>query len=83
MILEIYYVDGACLRLSPLAFPITWFHRPLSDYWKAFKRAGFLVDDFEEPHLTPDRNYMAEDPRRLRNATTRPYSVAFRLVKQG
>ena len=26
-----------------------WFHRPLSDYWKAFKASGFDVVEFEEP----------------------------------
>ena len=60
-----------------------WFHRPLSDYWKAFKHAGFLVDDFEEPRLTPDRYHLAEDARRLHAATTKPFSVAFRLIKPG
>src|SRR5204863_9380600 len=40
-----------------------WFHRPLSDYWKAFRSAGFSVEDFEEPRAT---------------GSTRPYSVAFK-----
>ncbi len=58
-----------------------WFHRPLSDYWKAFKDAGFGVVDFEEPRITPERYAMAESPERLRRCRTRPYSVAFKLVK--
>jgi ubiquinone/menaquinone biosynthesis C-methylase UbiE len=31
-----------------------WFHRPLSDYWKAFVAAGFVVVDFEGIRLTRD-----------------------------
>jgi ubiquinone/menaquinone biosynthesis C-methylase UbiE len=59
----------------------TWFHRPLSDYWKAFKMAGFIVQDFEEPRITEERYHLAENPRKLANSRTRPYSVAFKLQK--
>lgn len=41
-----------------------WFHRPLSDYWKAFRAAAFVVDDFDEPRSTSE---------------TAAYSVAVRL----
>ncbi len=58
-----------------------WFHRPLSDYWKAFKTAGFDVTDFEEPRITEKRYRLAENKRQLRNSRTRPYSVAFKLRK--
>jgi SAM-dependent methyltransferase len=58
-----------------------WFHRPLSDYWKAFTAAGFAVVDFEEPRVTEERYHLAENERKLRNSKTRPYSVAFRLRK--
>jgi hypothetical protein len=58
-----------------------WFHRPLSDYWKAFVAAGFAVLDFEEPRLTEDRDHLAADEKTRRNGKTRPYSVAFRLQK--
>ena len=58
-----------------------WFHRPLSDYWKAFKAAGFAVIDFEEPRITHDRHRLASDPKKLRNSRIRPYSVAFKLQK--
>jgi SAM-dependent methyltransferase len=58
-----------------------WFHRPLSDYWKAFQAAGFAIADFEEPRITPDRYHLADSPRRLWNSRTRPYSVAFKLQK--
>ncbi len=60
-----------------------WFHRPLSDYWKAFTGAGFLVDRFEEPRIAPERYHLAENERKLNNSLSRPYSVAFRLLKAG
>jgi SAM-dependent methyltransferase len=59
-----------------------WFHRPLSDYWKAFRAAEFVVVDFEEPRITPDRYHLAKTARGLKNSQTRPYSVAFKLQKQ-
>lgn len=58
-----------------------WFHRPLSDYWKAFKAAGFDVVDFEEPRVTEDRYHLAESERKLDKSKRRPYSVAFKLEK--
>jgi SAM-dependent methyltransferase len=57
------------------------FHRPLSDYWKAFMAAGFVVVDFEEPRVMADRYHLAKTARGLRNSQTRPYSVAFKLQK--
>lgn len=59
----------------------TWFHRPLSHYCQAFRSAGLLIDEIDEPHLTPDRHHEAPDARVLRNSTQRPYSIAFRLLK--
>lgn len=58
-----------------------WFHRPLSDYWKAFKRGGFAVVDFEEPRATEDRYHLAKNERQLKKSKSRPYSVAFKLQK--
>src|SRR5215831_4733394 len=58
-----------------------WYHRPLSDYWKAFAAAGFAVVGFEEPRVTEDRYHLAENEKKLRNSKTRPYSVAFKLRK--
>ncbi len=58
-----------------------WFHRPLSDYWKAFTAEGFDVVDFEEPRITEDRYHLAKTEKQLRNSKTRPYSVAFKLQK--
>lgn len=59
----------------------TWFHRPLSDYWKAFISAGFAVVDFEEPRVTPDRYHLVESERALIKSQACPYSVAFKLHK--
>jgi len=59
-----------------------WFHRPLSDYWKAFMAAGFAVVDFEEPRITEERYHLAKTERGLKNSQTRPYSVAFKLQKK-
>lgn len=58
-----------------------WFHRPLSDYWKAFKAAGFAMIDFEEPRVAPANYRLAPDKRKLERSKTRPYSVAFKLQK--
>lgn len=59
-----------------------WFHRPLSDYWKAFHAAGFTVTRFEEPRLAPERAHLAASERDRRSCETRPYSVAFRVEKR-
>jgi ubiquinone/menaquinone biosynthesis C-methylase UbiE len=58
-----------------------WFHRPLSDYWKAFRAAGFMMLDFEEPRIAKERYHLAANPRKLANSRSRPYSVAFKLQK--
>jgi ubiquinone/menaquinone biosynthesis C-methylase UbiE len=58
-----------------------WFHRPLSDYWKAFVSAGFDVEDFEEPRMADDRRHLAERERDRVKCANRPYSVAFKLRK--
>ncbi len=60
-----------------------WFHRPLSDYWKAFLAAGFGVVDLEEPRISADRYHLAENEKRLHASKTRPFSVAFKLQKKG
>ena len=57
-----------------------WFHRPLSDCWKAFVAAGFVVVDFEEPRITAD--HLAKTERQLKDCQTCPASVAFKLQKK-
>jgi len=56
-----------------------WFHRPLSDYWKAFRRAGFAVEEFEEPRLQPAQEHLAPTDSALQKSKVRAYSVAFKL----
>jgi ubiquinone/menaquinone biosynthesis C-methylase UbiE len=58
-----------------------WFHRPLSDYWKAFTTAGFNIVDFEEPRVTENRYHLALTDSELANSKSRPFSVAFKLQK--
>jgi SAM-dependent methyltransferase len=58
-----------------------WFHRPLSDYWKAFAAAGLAVEGFEEPRVTEERFHLAPDELKLRDYLVRPFSVAFKLRK--
>jgi hypothetical protein len=58
-----------------------WFHRPLSEYWRAFRETGFLGDRFEQPRARGDVLATLEPERLRRKLSTRPYSVAFRLEK--
>ena len=78
-----YFEQKKCINPPWAHFKLDfiWFHRPLSDYWKAFKTSGFDVTDFEEPRVDETRYHLAENERKLRNSRSRPYSVAFRLKK--
>jgi SAM-dependent methyltransferase len=58
-----------------------WYHRPLSDYWKAFTRAGFQVIELEEPRIAPERHGEVDSEDRLEKLKSRPYSIAFLLRK--
>ena len=58
----------------------TWFHRPLSDYRRAFIETGFAVVDFEEPRVTEDRYHLVQT-KALKKSLACPYSVAFKLQK--
>ncbi len=60
--------------------PFVWYHRPLRTYWRAFRDAGFTMDDFEEP--SPAGPLAGEiGPERLQRSQMRPGSVVFRLLK--
>ena len=63
-----------------LSAPIVFYHRPLSAYWRAFRKARFEVMDFDEPVVAaePPEGY---DLTRLQSARMRPLSVAFLLRK--
>ena len=60
--------------------PVLSFHRPLRDYWRAFREAGFAIDDFEEPSIT-DRGRCELPSWTVDQALRIPYSCMFRLVK--
>jgi SAM-dependent methyltransferase len=53
-----------------------WWHRPLSDYWRAFVRAGFAIEEFDEPGRARVAAHASQD-----TSANRPCSVAFRLRK--
>lgn len=79
-----YFEERQCVDVPWAHFKsdFIWFHRPLSTYWKAFRAAGFDVIDFEEPRIAPERYHLAATEKALRNSRTRPYSVAFKLLKR-
>ena len=60
--------------------PVPNFHRPLRDYWRAFKSTGFLIDDFEEPSVT-ERGRRELLRSHVEDALRTPDSCMFRLVK--
>jgi ubiquinone/menaquinone biosynthesis C-methylase UbiE len=57
-----------------------YFHRPLSEYWKAFKKAGFTVEEFDEP-VAQDPTVEGFKEEWKKNYRKRPWSVAFLLRK--
>lgn len=64
-----------------IAFPdrFTFYHRPLSAYWRAMREAGFTVGDFDEPTVHPP--YPPElEPTRLLRYRQSAFSVAFLLT---
>lgn len=62
---------------GPFATPFVYFHRPLADYVRAFRRAGVRLDDLEEPMITPDA--LPQDERWF--ARMAPRSIALLLVR--
>ncbi len=58
-----------------------WFHRPVEDYWKAFRSTGFRVEELREPRITPDRYHLAPNRQLLETFQQRPVSIVFKLVK--
>ena len=62
--------------------PFVFYHRPLRRYWESFRAHGFQVSDFDEPVGTPP--FPPEmTPEQIHRTRTRPFSVAFHLVKPG
>ena len=56
----------------------TFYHRPLSAYWRAFRESGFEVLDFDEPVMKPP--YPPElSEEEIQRSTMCSWSVAFHL----
>lgn len=53
------------------------YHRPLSAYFKAFKKAGFSLEEFDEPTVTGD-----ESDERVRKTKMNPFVISFLLEKK-
>ncbi len=60
--------------------PVLGFHRPLRDYWQAFRAAGFIVEDFEEPSIS-ERGRRELPPSRVEYSLRITYSCIFKLRK--
>ena len=78
-----YFEQRKCVDppWNHFASEFIWFHRPLSDYWKAFTLAGFTVEDFDEPRVSRESHAESGSERELWEWWSRPCSVAFRLRK--
>lgn len=58
-----------------------WFHRPLEEYWRVFRQAGFRVEDLREPRITPDRYHEVPNLQSLHTFQERPISIIFKLMR--
>ncbi len=77
------YFDERRVREPPWAHfssDFIWYHRPLSRYWRAFRQAGFRVEDFDEPGPEGDAAAALTSERRAR-LRLHPFSVAFHIAK--
>jgi SAM-dependent methyltransferase len=78
------YFDEAIIeeRWGAFSTPFIHHHRPLQRYLNAFIAAGLRVDELREPSLVqpPPPELDAE---RIARWQTRPFTIAFRLVKAG
>lgn len=67
-------------RWGPFDTDFIFFHRPMSQYWKSFKKAGFLIEDFEEP-VVQDPTVPGFKEQWLKNYRKKPTSLSFLLRK--
>ncbi len=67
-------------RWGPFDSDFIYFNRPISQYWKSFKSAGFKIDDFDEPvaQNTDVPGFKEEWKESYRK---QPWSLAFLLQK--
>ena len=77
---DLYFRNGPYIGQWGDLNPVLSFHRPLRDYWRAFRKTGFVIDDFEEPSVS--ERGMRELPEWVIEQALRiPYSCIFKLVK--
>ncbi|GIF77061.1 class I SAM-dependent methyltransferase [Asanoa siamensis] len=60
--------------------PVPYLHRPLRDYWRAFRSAGFNVDEFDEPSLN-DTGRAVLEPWQTAHADRIAPACVFKLSK--
>lgn len=68
-------------KWGPFKTDFVYFHRPLSQYWRTFQEAGFVIEDFDEPLANPNQPGFREEWKKIYRK--RPFSVAFKLRKAG
>ena len=79
-LVDLYFQRGPYIGQWGRLNPVLSFHRPIRDYWKAFKKIGFEIDDFEEPSVS--ERGLRELPRWVAEQAMRiPFSCIFRLIK--
>lgn len=80
-VVDDYFRTGGNLLAAWEGFaPVPYVHRPLSEYWRAFRVAGFLVSDFAEPSVSSRGR--AELPGwQVRQMERIPYSCLFLLTR--
>ena len=67
-------------RWGPFDTDFIYFHRPLSQYWKSFKNAGFSIEDFDEL-VIQDISISGFKEEWKESYRKQPWSVAFLLQK--
>jgi SAM-dependent methyltransferase len=60
-------------------YPITYYHRPLTNMFAVFHESGFYVDVLREPFPLPKAQ--SKNPDAYRRLTTRPHFLFIRLKK--
>lgn len=75
-----YFHRGPILSQWGELDPVLGFHRPLRDYWQAFRATGFMVEDFEEPTVT-ERGRRELPPSRIEYYQRTTFSCIFKLRK--
>jgi ubiquinone/menaquinone biosynthesis C-methylase UbiE len=67
-------------RWGPFDSDFIFFHRPLSYYWNTFRKAGFKIEEFDEP-VAQDPTVPGFKQEWIKSYRKQPWSVAFRLRK--